>query len=68
MVEDGSAKDVIYQRGDIDLSLLPIPKFYERDGARYITGGLLVARNPEKPGELNLSYSRMQLKGGTGSA
>jgi len=62
MVGKGPVKEVIYEGGDVDLSMLPIPKFYEQDGGRYITAGLLVARNPVNPEELNLTYSRMQLK------
>ncbi|MBS7630605.1 UbiD family decarboxylase [Candidatus Bathyarchaeota archaeon] len=63
MVGKGPVKDVIYEGENVDLSMLPIPKFYEQDDGRYITAGLLVARNPENPEELNLTYSRMQLKG-----
>lgn len=61
MVENGPVKDVIYQGQNIDLSLLPIPRFYEQDGGGYTTAGLLVVRNLEKTKEL--SYSRMRLKG-----
>ncbi len=59
----GSVKDVRIRGGDVDLTSLPIPKFYEQDGGRYVTAGLLAARNPENPEEMNLTYARMHLKG-----
>ncbi len=48
---------------DVDLYSLPIPRFYEQDGGRYITAGLFLARNPDNREEVNLSYVRMHLQG-----
>jgi len=62
-VEDGPVKDIRLTGGDVDLNRLPIVKFYEQDAGRYLTSGLLVARDPEKPEVVNLSYARMQVKG-----
>ena len=62
-VGDGPVKEIRYICSDIDLESLPIPRFYEQDGGRYVTAGLLVARNPDDPEEVNLSYVRMHLKG-----
>jgi 2,5-furandicarboxylate decarboxylase 1 len=45
-------------------SLLPVPHHYEKEPAPFITGGMVVARDPDS-GVLNASYNRMQLKGGT---
>jgi 2,5-furandicarboxylate decarboxylase 1 len=59
----GPVKEVRRRGGDVDLTILPIPKFYEQDGGRYLTAGLLVARNPDLPDEVNLTYARMVLKG-----
>ncbi|MDH5199754.1 MAG: UbiD family decarboxylase [Candidatus Bathyarchaeota archaeon] len=59
----GPVKEVRRRGGDVDLTCLPIPKFYEQDGGRYLTAGLLVARNPDLPDEVNLTYARMVLKG-----
>ncbi len=61
-VSSGPVK-VSHRGGDVDLALLPIPKFYEQDGGRYLTAGLLAARNPDLPDEVNLTYARMVLKG-----
>ena len=62
-VDDGPVKEVRRSDDEVDLSSIPILKFYEQDAGRYITSGLLVARNPDDPGTVNLSYTRMQLKG-----
>jgi len=62
-VDDGPVKDIRLRGADVDLTSLPIPRFYEQDGGRYVTAGLVAARNPEDPEEVNLSYVRMHLKG-----
>ena len=61
--DKGPVKGLCYKGDDVDLTSLPIPKFYEQDGGRYVTAGLLVARNPDDLEEINLTYSRMHLKG-----
>jgi 2,5-furandicarboxylate decarboxylase 1 len=61
-VDSGPVKDIIIRGSNLDLLSLPIPKFYEQDGGRYITAGLMTARNPENPDEVNLSFVRMQVK------
>jgi 4-hydroxy-3-polyprenylbenzoate decarboxylase len=48
---------------EVNLYSLPIPRFYEQDGGRYITAGLFLARNPADREEVNLSYVRMHLQG-----
>jgi len=60
---DGPVKKVRYMGDDVDLTSLPIPRFYEQDGGRYLTAGLLASRNPELPDEVNLTYARMVLRG-----
>jgi len=62
-VEDGPVNEFSVSGGDLDLASLPIVKFYEQDAGRYITSGLLVARDPDNAEDVNLSYARMQLKG-----
>ena len=62
-VDKGPIKDACYLGEDVDLTTLPIVKFYEQDAGRYITSGLLVARDPDNAEVVNLSYARMQLKG-----
>ncbi len=59
----GPVKDVIQRGSYVDLTKLPILRFYEQDAGRYITSGLVAARDPDRPEVVNLSYARMQLKG-----
>jgi len=44
----------------VDLSALPIPKFYEGDGGRFVTAGVVVT---EYDGVRNASYHRMMVIG-----
>ena len=60
---DGPIKERKSLYNDVNLYSLPIPRFYEQDGGRYITAGLFLARNPENREEVNLSYVRMHLQG-----
>ncbi|MCL1979230.1 MAG: UbiD family decarboxylase [Methanomassiliicoccaceae archaeon] len=42
----------------VDLTSLPIPKYYPQDGGRYITAGVIVA---EYKGKKNISFHRMMV-------
>ncbi len=46
-------------KSSFDLRELPIPKYYPKDGGRYITSGIVIA---ERNGKRNLSYHRMMLR------
>ncbi|HEX9915205.1 MAG TPA: UbiD family decarboxylase domain-containing protein, partial [Candidatus Bathyarchaeia archaeon] len=62
-VKSGPVHEVIETGTNVDLESLPIPWLYPEDGGRYLTAGLLAARNPDNLGEVNLSFVRMQLQG-----
>ena len=62
-VPNGPVRAIKHKGGDVDLTKLPILRFYEQDAGRYITSGLVAARDPDNPEVINLSYARMQLKG-----
>ena len=47
---------------DVDLARLPIPTYFPGDAGRYLTAGMLVARDPETGVETE-GYHRFQLKG-----
>jgi UbiD family decarboxylase len=47
---------------DVDLARLPIPTYFPGDAGRYLTAGLLVARDPETGVETE-GYHRFQVKG-----
>ncbi|MDR2698761.1 MAG: UbiD family decarboxylase [Candidatus Methanoplasma sp.] len=48
----------ISNRLKVDLTSLPIPKYYPEDGGRYITAGVIVA---EYKGKKNVSFHRMMV-------
>lgn len=49
---------------DIDLMAdLPVPHWFEREAAPYITAGVIIAKDPET-GKRNVSIARLRLEGG----
>jgi 2,5-furandicarboxylate decarboxylase 1 len=62
-VDDGPVR-ARRQRAPFDIGrLLPVPHHYEKEPAPFVTGGMVVARDPDS-GVLNASYNRMQVKDG----
>ena len=58
-------KEIIATGGDVDIFSLPVPRHYVSDGSksgygRYITSGLVLARDPRNENILNLSFTRIQ--------
>jgi 2,5-furandicarboxylate decarboxylase 1 len=67
LVERAPVQDVVYTE-DIDLeTLLPVLRHAPGDGGRFITAGVVIARDPSS-GIANASYHRMQLLGGNRTA
>ncbi len=61
-VRSGAVKEVVLTEADADLTALPAPWFYPRDGGRYIgTACYLATRNLET-GRLNLGTYRVMIK------
>jgi len=61
-VADGPVMENIIEGDDIDLFKFPVPKFYRKDGGRYIgTAHGLVTQDPDT-GWTNIGTYRMQLK------
>ncbi len=64
LVDDGPVRAKVL-RPPFDIgSVLPVPHHYEKEPAPFITGGMVVARDPDSR-TLNVSYQRMQVKSGT---
>jgi 2,5-furandicarboxylate decarboxylase 1 len=63
-VEDGPVRTRRVQPPFDIGAVLPVPHHYEKEPGPFITGGMVVARDPDS-GALNASYNRMQVKGGT---
>jgi 2,5-furandicarboxylate decarboxylase 1 len=55
-------KEVVCTGNEIDLQRYPIPVHFEVDAGRYITGGVVVAKDPDT-GVGNLNFTRMQVQG-----
>lgn len=61
-VEDAPWKANILVGDQVDVRTLPIPIHARGDGGPFITGGVVVSKDPVT-GRGNLSYNRMQVKG-----
>ncbi|HWU00893.1 MAG TPA: UbiD family decarboxylase [Terriglobales bacterium] len=63
VVDTGPVHEVV-QTGAPDIGrLLPVPHWFEREAAPYITAGVVIAKDPET-GRRNVSIARFRLEGG----
>ena len=62
MVTEAPVQEVVYKGDEVDITKLPFIVHNSKDVGRYITGGVVVAKDPET-GVRNLSFNRMQIKG-----
>jgi 2,5-furandicarboxylate decarboxylase 1 len=62
VVADPPFRQRVLTGPDLDLARLPIPTYFPGDAGRYLTAGLLVARDPETGVETE-GYHRFQVKG-----
>jgi UbiD family decarboxylase len=62
VVADPPFRRHVVTGADLDLGRLPIPTYFPGDAGRYLTAGMLVARDPETGVETE-GYHRFQLKG-----
>lgn len=64
LVEKAPVQEVVHE-GPFDVgTLLPVPHWFEKESAPYITAGVIVAKDPET-GRRNVSIARLRLEGGT---
>ena len=61
-VATGRVHDVVVTENP--LSVLPVPRFFEREARHYITAGVIVARDPHT-GRGNASFARFAIHDGT---
>jgi UbiD family decarboxylase len=59
---EAPVKEVIVTGSDVNLWEYPIPVHFETDAGRYISGGIVVAKDPDT-GVGNLNFTRLQVKG-----
>lgn len=61
-LEQAPVQESILTGRRVDVTALPVFRHFEGDAGRYITSGIVIARDPGT-GRCNLSFHRMQLKG-----
>ena len=61
LIQDGPVKEVVLQKGDVDLYQLPVPIFSTLDGGPTISGAVVIAEDPEYG--MNAGMYRLMLKG-----
>ncbi|MBI4333061.1 MAG: UbiD family decarboxylase [Chloroflexi bacterium] len=60
-VTKGPITENVYREGEVDLFKLPVPKWHEYDGGRYLgTGDMVIMKDPEA-GWVNVGTYRVQL-------
>jgi UbiD family decarboxylase len=63
LVDDAPVQEIVRSL-PLDVgALLPVPHWFEREAAPYITAGVIVAKDPET-GRRNVSIARLRLEGG----
>jgi UbiD family decarboxylase len=63
LVENAPVQAIVHDKA-IDIGkLLPVPHWFEREAAPYITAGVIIAKDPET-GKRNVSIARLRLEGG----
>lgn len=62
LVEDAPVQEVVHSDAVDVGALLPVPHWFEREAAPYITAGVIVAKDPES-GRRNVSIARLRLEG-----
>lgn len=62
LIEDAPVQEVVLANGGFDIRDFPFIVHSARDAGRYITGGMIIAKDPET-GVRNCSFNRLQLKG-----
>lgn len=60
IVQSGPVREVVLQGDQVDLTKLPIHRYFQQDAGSYITNSVMVVKDPET-GIRNLSFSRAQL-------
>ena len=63
VVDTGPVQEIVHSH-PIDIgALLPVPQWFEREAAPYITAGVIVAKD-RQTGRRNVSIARLRLEGG----
>lgn len=63
MVTDAPVQEMVFRKGEFDLTQLPVHIAGQRDGGPVIGSGLVVSKDPDT-GQRNVSFHRLQIKTG----
>ena len=62
LIEEGPVHDVVLSGDQANLLKLPQMRYHDTDGASYISGGIVMAKDPDT-GSYSCSYNRLMIKG-----
>ena len=62
LVTEGPVQEVIQVGDQVDIMKLPQMQYHDTDGSPYISGGIVMAKDPDT-GSYNCSYDRLMMKG-----
>lgn len=62
IINKGTSQEVLIEGDAVDLFSLPIPKYNEMEGGRYLTAGVSISKDPER-GSRNAGIYRMMVRG-----
>ncbi len=63
VVKKAPSQEVVHKDFENILDIVPIPWNYDKDGNRYVTAGIVVAKDPET-GKINTAIQRLMYRGG----
>ena len=63
IVDEGPVQEVVHTDEPDLAAIMPVPHWFELEGAPYITAGVIIAKDPET-GLRNVSIARLRLEGG----
>lgn len=66
LVSSAPVQDVVKMGDEVDLSCFPIPLLHEKDGAPYISGGIVSAKDPFYGGNLGMYRLMYRTRNSTG--
>lgn len=61
ILDNAPSQEVVVEGDDVDLFSLPIPKYNEKEGGRYLTAGVSISKDPEY-GSRNAGIYRMMVR------
>jgi len=61
LVKDAACQEVVYTGEDVDLAKLPIMRYTDKDGGKYITSAVSIVKDPQT-GKQNMCFHRLMFK------